>query len=67
MASIGGPAAAKVVRIGIHPLKLSGTEKISDVISELQTVMAISPPPWLAKAMGVDASERFKFERESLG
>ncbi len=67
MASVGGPAAAKVVRIGIHPLKLTGTEKISDVISELQTVMAISPPPWLAKAMGVDASERFKFERESVG
>ena len=67
MASVGGPAAAKIVRIGIHPLKLSGTEKISDVISELQSVISLSPPPWLAKAMGVDAAERFKFERENVG
>ncbi|MCX7085937.1 MAG: nitrogen fixation protein NifX [Methylococcales bacterium] len=65
VASVGGPAAAKIVRLGIHPLKLSNVEKISAIISQLQSVISTTPPPWLAKVMGIEAAERFRFERET--
>ena len=67
MASVGGPAAAKIVKLGIHPMKLTGVEPIADIIAQLQTVIAGTPPPWLAKAMGIDAADRFHFEREATG
>jgi nitrogen fixation protein NifX len=67
MASVGGPAAAKIVKLGIHPMKLPGIETIADIIGQLQTVIAGTPPPWLAKAMGIEATDRFRFEREATG
>ncbi|MCF7965522.1 nitrogen fixation protein NifX [Methylobacter sp. Wu8] len=67
IASVGGPAAAKIVKLGIHPMKLPGIETIADIIKQLQTVIAGTPPPWLAKVMGVEASDRFHFEREATG
>ena len=67
MASVGGPAAAKIVKLGIHPMKLSGTEAITEIIDQLQTVISGTPPPWLAKVMGIDANNRFRFEREATG
>lgn len=67
IASVGGPAAAKIVKLGIHPMKLPGVETIADIIAQLQTVIAGTPPPWLAKVMGIDASDRFRFEREATG
>ncbi|MGZ8152446.1 MAG: nitrogen fixation protein NifX [Methylovulum sp.] len=65
IASVGGPAAAKIVKLGIHPMKLAAIESIAEVITQLQSVIAGTPPPWLAKAMGIDASERFRFERQT--
>ncbi|MDO9422870.1 MAG: nitrogen fixation protein NifX [Methylobacter sp.] len=67
IASVGGPAAAKIVKLGIHPMKLPGIESIADIIDRLQTVIAGTPPPWLAKVMGIDATDRFRFEREATG
>ncbi|MDD2724215.1 MAG: NifB/NifX family molybdenum-iron cluster-binding protein [Methylovulum sp.] len=67
VASVGGPAAAKIVRLGIHPMKLAEVESIAEVITQLQSVIAGTPPPWLAKAMGIEASGRFRFEREAVG
>ena len=67
IASVGGPAAAKIVKLGIHPMKLPGIETIADIISQLQTVIAGTPPPWLAKVMGIEATDRFRFEREATG
>jgi len=67
VASVGGPAAAKIVKLGIHPMKLPGIETIADIIDQLQTVVAGAPPPWLAKVMGIEASNRFRFEREATG
>jgi nitrogen fixation protein NifX len=64
IASVGGPAAAKIVKLGIHPMKLPTIEAIADIIGQLQTVIAGTPPPWLAKVMGIDASDRFRFGRE---
>ncbi len=56
--SIGGPAAAKVVKLGIHPIKLNEANALTDILTRLQQVLAATPPPWLAKAMGNVASER---------
>jgi nitrogen fixation protein NifX len=67
IASVGGPAAAKIVKLGIHPMKLPGIESIAEIIGQLQTVIAGTPPPWLAKVMGIEASDRFRFEREATG
>jgi len=67
MASVGGPAAAKIVKLGIHPIKLPGIESIVDIIAQLQTVIAGTLPPWLAKVMGIEASDRFRFKREATG
>jgi nitrogen fixation protein NifX len=64
IASVGGPAAAKIVKLGIHPIKLTEVPMISEVIQQLQTVIAGTPPPWLAKAMGIDAPQRFRFDPE---
>lgn len=52
--SIGGPAAAKVVRAGVHPIKVAKPAAARELLVALQTALA-SPPPWLAKAMGVEA------------
>ena len=59
--SIGGPAAAKVVRAGIHPLKQPEGGKATDALARLQEVMAGTPPPWLAKIMGVSAEQRVRY------
>lgn len=67
VASVGGPAAAKIVKLGIHPIKLSVVDSIQEVIGQLQSVIAGTPPPWLAKVMGIEANDRFRFEREATG
>lgn len=65
--SIGGPAAAKVVRAGVYPMKQIEGGESREVISRLQQVMAKSPPPWLAKILGVDAEARVRFARSEAG
>ena len=52
--SIGGPAAAKVVRAGVHPVKFPQPGPARDALARLQTTLD-APPPWLAKIMGVEA------------
>jgi nitrogen fixation protein NifX len=64
LVSIGGPAAAKIVKLGIHPIKLPAVVSIADVVAQLQQVLKGTPPPWLAKVMGISAEERVKFARE---
>jgi nitrogen fixation protein NifX len=65
--SVGGPAAAKVVRAGIYPLKIPEGGKALEILEQLQTVMAGSPPPWLAKILGVPAEQRTKYKAEAAG
>ncbi|MEZ4485417.1 MAG: nitrogen fixation protein NifX [Syntrophotaleaceae bacterium] len=50
---IGGPAAAKLVALRIHPIKSKGEgeETIPEVVEKLQQVLQGNPPPWLRKAM----------------
>lgn len=59
--SIGGPAAAKVVRAGVHPVKKPTGGKAREVLQELQGRLA-SPPPWLAQIMGVPSASLARFE-----
>jgi nitrogen fixation protein NifX len=47
--SIGGTAAARVVKSGIHPVKSKSNDKIEAVMEELQAVLSKNPPPWLKK------------------
>lgn len=49
--AIGGPAAARVVRARVHPIKLPADEPISDVIERVRAMLEGNPPPWLRKAL----------------
>jgi nitrogen fixation protein NifX len=64
--SIGGPAAAKVVRAGVHPVKLPEGGPAAAALVRLQLSME-APPPWLAKVMGVAPAslERFVDDAET--
>ena len=62
--SISGPAAAKVVRQGVHPIKLNGRAFIADIIEQLRHVLISSPPPWLAKSMGMVRSPIIHSQQE---
>lgn len=61
--SIGGPAAAKVVRAGVHPVKKPEGGKAREVLVQLQERLS-SPPPWLAQIMGVPSASLARFEEE---
>lgn len=58
--SVGGPAAAKVIKGGIYPIKRIEGGAATEVLAEFQQMMTQSPPPWLAKILGVDAGQRLK-------
>lgn len=55
--SIGGPAAAKVVRSGVHPVKFPAGGTAREHIANLQEILAERVSPWLAKAMGQPEAE----------
>lgn len=63
--SIGGPAAAKVVRAGVHPIKKPQVGPAREEIESLQRVINKDAPPWLAKVMGQAPEERIRFEQEA--
>lgn len=63
--SIGGPAAAKVVRAGVHPIKQPQVGPARDEITALQSVIGKDAPPWLAKVMGQSPEERIRFDQEA--
>ena len=64
--SIGGPAAAKVVKKDIHPIKVPNGGEASTIVAELQGILGQTPPPWLAKVMGHSAEQRVRFAREAV-
>ncbi len=63
--SIGGPAAAKVVRAGVHPIKNPKAVPAREEIASLQRVIGKEASPWLAKVMGQGPQERIRFEQEA--
>ena len=58
--SVGGPAAAKIIRANIYPIKLPEGGTAEEVIAKFQQAMVNSPPPWLLKILGVSAEQRLK-------
>ncbi len=66
VASIGGPAAAKVIKRDIHPIKDADGGSARKRVLALQPILASNPPPWLAKAMGQAPEARVRFEREEV-
>lgn len=58
--SIGGPAAAKVIRADIYPIKVADVIDAEDKLREFQQVFD-APPPWMAKALGKEPEERVRF------
>lgn len=60
--SVGGPAAAKVIRAGVYPIKEISGGEAREVLGRLQKVMAHNPPPWLAKLLGASAKDRIRCE-----
>jgi nitrogen fixation protein NifX len=49
--AIGGPVAARVVKAGIHPIKVASAEPIATVTDKMQALIAGNPPPWLRKLL----------------
>ncbi|WP_431066340.1 dinitrogenase iron-molybdenum cofactor biosynthesis protein [Methylotuvimicrobium sp.] len=62
--SIGGPAAAKVIRADVYPIKVPDVAEAPDQLVEFQRVFD-APPPWLAKALGRSAEERKRFKADA--
>lgn len=63
--SIGGPAAAKVVKRDIHPLKTPEGGSAPQLLAELSHTLKENPPPWLARAMGRTAPQRWSVAEEA--
>jgi len=66
-ASIGGPAAARVIRSGIHPMKCKPINNDYPSIVEQLTLLqermrSESLPPWLAKLTGQTETLQNRFE-----
>jgi nitrogen fixation protein NifX len=51
VAAIGGSAAARVVNLKVHPIKVPEPTRIADLISRLQEMLRGTPPPWLRKSL----------------
>lgn len=61
--SIGGTAAAKVIRGGINPMKAQDGKKIEEVLSDLIEMINDNPPPWVRKIMNLEAEEDVRLAR----
>jgi nitrogen fixation protein NifX len=66
VAAIGGSAAAKVVNLKVHPVKVVQPVPIDDLIARMQDVLKGTPPPWIRKAM-MKGKERDFSEFEEFG
>ncbi len=61
--SIGGTAAAKVIRGGINPMKIENESKIEDVLKELLKMINNNPPPWVRKIMNLQTTDDARLAR----
>lgn len=64
VAAIGGSAAARVVALKVHPVKLAQPEPIVDVLERLRGVLRGTPPPWLRKALHKNSARQVNFDHE---
>lgn len=61
--SIGGTAAAKVIRAGLNPMKIKEVDKIEDLLKELVQMINSNPPPWVKKIMNIPTQEDPRLDR----
>jgi nitrogen fixation protein NifX len=59
---IGGPAAAKLVALKIHPMKTGSEVSLKATVERFQEVLRGNPPPWLRKAMNKGQTPAFDEE-----
>lgn len=55
--SIGGTAAAKVIRAGINPMKVQEPTKIEETLDKLVGLINGNPPPWIKRILNVDPDD----------
>ena len=66
VAAIGGSAAARVVALKIHPIKVAQPEAILDILDKMQDVLKGTPPPWLRKALNKGQERARAFEDDEV-
>ena len=66
VAAIGGSGAARVVAAGVHPVKVTKPEEITELLGKLAAVLKGTPPPWLRKAMMKGKERDFDLEDEAI-
>lgn len=61
--SIGGTAAAKVIRSGIHPMKVNEPTPIEDILKTLVTMINGNPPPWIKNIIHMETPHDIRQDR----
>lgn len=61
--SIGGTAAAKVIRAGIHPMKVNEPTLIEDVLKSLVAMINGNPPPWVKRIIQMKTEHDVRQDR----
>ncbi|MDD3596662.1 nitrogen fixation protein NifX [Sulfuricurvum sp.] len=61
--SIGGTAAAKVIRAGIHPMKVNEPTLIEDVLKSLVQMINGNPPPWVKQIIQMQTPHDVRQDR----
>lgn len=61
--SIGGTAAAKVIRGGIHPMKVQDDKTIEEILKDLVSMINGNPPPWIKRIMHMESTEDERLAR----
>lgn len=61
--SIGGTAAAKVIRAGIHPMKVNEPTPIEDLLKNLVQMINGNPPPWVKNIIHMETPHDVRQDR----
>jgi len=64
--SIGGTAAAKVIRAGISPMKVPEPRRIEDVLKELVDMINDNPPPWVKQIINMETVDDPRLARWAI-
>ncbi len=65
--SIGGTAAAKVIRAGIHPMKVNEPTPIEDLLKNLVQMINGNPPPWVKNIIQMTIEHDVRQDRWAEG
>ncbi|MGZ5208187.1 MAG: nitrogen fixation protein NifX [Sulfuricurvum sp.] len=65
--SIGGTAAAKVIRAGIQPMKINEPTLIVDVLKDLVKMINGNPPPWIKQIIQMETKHDVRQDRWAQG